>query len=605
MPLLDISKAKKGFRSSFWLTLLLLLILAAKVSATVFFANTTFDFTDGGCYMLWYSEPDNDPHPFYYFHRIVLGLFPAIDWNIVSLRLLKMSSELMVVGAMTFAVFQNLKEHSKNMATLVFAFAFIGLGYFSTWFPWIFYEYDLTYFLSVVSLSLVIGCIKVKRNWLFTSVLIISGVLTGIQFFNKFSASILLLMALLIIVQLCRPNWKNHLALFFGILIGFGAFFEIIKYTPQQWYQEYLDGYQYVIKPLGYKPLTLLWMYVLNLWPLPLIAISPILFHKLILVIANKFNVELIASKLFAPVLSVTIGVYFVTFPAKFLNIENQSVSMLYYYWYFPIVSYFLYYFFYHIEIKEISRVQRVVIIVWLVLPVMLFLGTATSAALALSSFLVPWYGLLLYLLINYSKAALQHSVLIVAFISGLVFYSNHIQRPYWTNKPIYYPRLAIETPNGNILLDSATARFVQHTKRVLAHANIEKGYPMVALHDMPGLVYIVGGYSPATPWYFKVFDSKQKELDCMMKDFNCLHISRIKQFEQRDPVFLINEVSYSEVEACLLYNGYDLKLKYRRPFKVSNPTIRAQLHRFSRGSSDKMLIFIPKQAFTQKLVIN
>lgn len=606
LPLHNTLKHPKGFEPQLWLVVVLLLLLLGKVVATVYFANTTFDFTDGGCYMLWYDEPSNDPHPFYYFHRIVLGLFPTIDWNIISLRILKMASELLVIAAMTFAVYQNLKGSNRGIKTLLFTFGFIGLGYFSTWFSWIFYEYDLTYLLSVVALSLVVGSLKVKRNWIFTWFVLLAGMLVSIQFFNKFSTSILLLLAIMVIVQLCRPGWRNHLSFLAGIVLGFGAFFVIIDYTLEQWYQEYLDGYAYLIKPLGYKPFKLIWMYILNLWPLPFIALSPIVLHHLLSHMAKVANVGVRPRKLFAIVLSAMLVIYYFTFPSKYLNVDNPSVSVLFYFWYFPLVSYFLYYAFYHIDFKKIDRRQWVMMIVWFVLPAVLFLGTATSATLSISSFLVPWYGLLLYLILKHGKSGIQYSVLVVAFVSCFVFVANHIERPYWTNKPIYYPRLAVQAPNEVILLDTARAQFVNKTKAILKDADIEPGYPIVALHDLPGLVYLVGGYSPATPWYFNVLDARQEELKCKMKEFNCLHISRISMFEERDPVFMINEVAYSGVLACLIHYGYDIEKEYERPRKVSNPIIRPRIRQFSKGSSDSLMIFIPKKPFTQnRLVFN
>lgn len=164
----------------------------------------------------------------------------------------------------------------------------------------------------------------------------------------------------------------------------------------------------------------------------------------------------------------------------------------------------------------------------------------------------------------------------------------------------MYYPRVEVQGPNETILLDTTTALFVNSTKEILDNAKIEAGYPLVALHDIPGLVYLVGGYSPATPWYFSVLDARQNELNGMMKEFNCLHIGRIKLFEERQPVFMINQLSFYSTLPCIKKHGFDLEEDYELPHKVINPTIRNQIARFSKGASDTLLIFIPKRPYTQ-----
>jgi hypothetical protein len=600
-PLHDTRKTRQTFEPSIWLILLLLLLLVGKVIATVYFSDRTFDFTDGGCYMLWYAHPDKDPHPFYYFHKIILGLTPFIDWNIISLRWLKMVSEVLVILAMSFAVYQNVKEFvAKGAKTFLFIFSFIGLGYFSTWFSWIFYESDMTYLLAVLSISLVFGTINTQRKGLFPAALLVAGAITGIQFFNKFSTSFFLFVATLIIVQLVRKGWKNHVAYLVGIAIGVGAFFLITGYKPAIWWQEYLDGYKYLIEPLGYHPLRLIWMYMLILWPLPLIALTPIVVHYSMSKLFAFIRVKIAPPALFAGSLLFILVLFYYTFPTRYLNLDNPAVSKLYFYWYFPLLSFLLFLGFEYIQFKGFSKQQWLLAIIWFILPAIVFVGTSTPATLSLASFLVPWYGLLCFYIVRHYTPEFNYGIAVIAFVSCFVFFVNHIQRPYWTNKPMYYPRVEVQGPNETILLDTVTAQFIVSTKEILNKAEIEPGYPIVALHDIPGLIYLVGGYSPATPWYFNVLDARQSDLKNMMKEFNCLHISRIKLFEERQPVFMINQLSFYGTLPCITEHGFDLYEDYELPQKVSNPTIRNQIARFSKGSSDTLLIFIPKRPFTQ-----
>lgn len=600
-PLHETVNTRHHFEPPIGLTLMLLLLMLGKVIATVYFSDRTFDFTDGGGYMLWYAHPNEDPHPFYYFHKIVLGLTPFIDWNIISLRWLKMASEVVVILAMSFAVYQSVRGFAvKGAKTFLFIFSFIGLAYFSTWFSWIFYENDMTYLHAVVAVSLVFGTINTQRKGLFMAVLLVVGVITGIQFFNKFSTCILLLIAIPVIVQLLRRGWKNQVVFLVGVAVGVGAFFLITGYTATRWYHEYLDGYKYYMEPLGYHPLRLIWMYILILWPLPLIALSPIVLQSTLKKVLSYVGVKISTLILFAASLLALLVLYYFTFPTRYLNLDNPEVSKLFYYWYFPLLSFLIFLGLQYINFKGLSKQQWLLMVIWFILPAMVFVGTSTPAALSLPSFLVPWYGLLCYFIVRYYSPAMKYPIAVVAFVSCFVFVANHIERPYWTNKPIYYPRVAVQGPNETILLDTASAQFVNSTKEILRNAGVEHCYPIVALHDLPGLVYLVGGYSPATPWYFNVLDERQSELKGMMKEFNCLHISRIELFETRQPVFMIDELELANVLPCIKEHGFNLYDDYEPPKKILNPTIQSQITRFRKGASDSLMIFVPQQPYTQ-----
>lgn len=59
------------------------------------------------------------------------------------------------------------------------------------------------------------------------------------------------------------------------------------------------------------------------------------------------------------------------------------------------------------------------------------------------------------------------------------------------------------------ILVDAATATFFHQLKNLLAQGGFHPDDPLLALYDVPGLVYVCGGVSPEAPWYFSKLNSR------------------------------------------------------------------------------------------------
>ena len=109
----------------------LLLVLLGKIVVTIAIADRGFDLTDEGCIMLWMAYPDLDPHPFYYFHKILQGFFPFVEWNIVNMRLLKVFSDVVILALLAAVVYRNVDATRQYGKTFLLAAGITGLGYFS------------------------------------------------------------------------------------------------------------------------------------------------------------------------------------------------------------------------------------------------------------------------------------------------------------------------------------------------------------------------------------------------------------------------------------------------------------------------------------------
>lgn len=572
----------------------MLLVLLYKVISSLVVANQGFDLTDEGCYMLWYTYPDKDPNPFYYFHKIVLSFFPFIDWNVISLRILKSISDLVVVGLIALVVYRNLDTRYKGIANLLFLLGVAGLGYYSTIFSRIFYEGDMSYLFTALSLGLPLLFIKPQYKGKFVFSLVLSGFFIGLLFFNKFSASILcLVLVVLLSLIVTRRPW-GVLASLVGLLLGVGLFFVVTGYTPAEWYNEYKDGYTFVIEPLGYNPLHLLIFYALDGAVLLLLALLPLALFVLVRYSALKMGNWGKPHLVFTLILVGSYWLYWWLLPQSFSDAHYQYQSMLLNYWYVPMVSLVFYLFFIVGSFKGYGNDERLVILLLLSMPLVSMVGTGTSLAVSVSAYLVPWLGILGWLLLRHFAQHLMLTVMLVGVLFMGAYTYFHFTHPFRLNATIAQQQVKLQGPNETLLVDSTLATFVKSTKTILSNANVSEGYPIVALCNMPGLVYLLGGYSPATPWYFDATWLDDEEYNQKLHYTNCLNIGRIHQLEARPPVFLINASLMDVSGVCLENNGYNLEADYRMAGEVYYPY---EQYDQSTGLKwpERIFVFIPR----------
>lgn len=577
----------------------LLFVLIYKVVMSLLIANKGFDLTDEGCYMLWYTYPDKDPNPFYYFHRIILGLLPFIDWNIVSLRVLKAVSDLMVVGLVSLVVYRNMASRFKGFANGLFLLGIAGLGYYTTIFSRIFYEGDMSYLFTVLSVGIPLLFIKPEyRKWLMLG-LVKSGVFIGLLFFNKFSASLLSFVLVVgLSLWVTRRPW-GILASALGIVIGVSLFFLVTGYTPSQWYQEYQDGYTYVIEPLGYNPLHLLAFYAVDGVVLLVLALLPLGLFSLSRFIGRKMGVWAYPHMVFTILLVLCYAAYWSLLPKPFSDAHYQYQSLLLNYWYVPLVSMVLYLFFMVGSFKQYGAEERLVMLALLLMPLVSMVGTGTSLSVSASAYLVPWFGIAGLLLVRCFIGGMVPMVILLGVLVNGAFTYFHFSHPFRLNATMAQQNVELDGPNEHILVDSTLATFVNETKGHLAEAGIEEGYPIVALCNLPGLVYLLDGYSPATPWYFDADWLNEPEYNQKLHHTNCLNIDRIKQFESRPPVFLVNSSIIGIEEPCLEENGFFLDTDYQKVGEVYYP-----YEQYDRGEGikwpERILVFVPKSPYRQ-----
>lgn len=140
------------------------------------------------------------------------------------------------------------------------------------------------------------------------------------------------------------------------------------------------------------------------------------------------------------------------------------------------------------------------------------------------------WYLLIGMMMMGWGKALgsdlLGELLLIILAAHGVkqTVYAM-INQPYRLVGPLtaQTERIEIGFPATALKMSSAAANFIGHFKHMLEANGFKPGDDIIALFDMPGLVYAVGGRSPGHQWYYTVVDRN----DAMM-EANAWNLRRV-----------------------------------------------------------------------------
>jgi len=128
-------------------------------------------------------------------------------------------------------------------------------------------------------------------------------------------------------------------------------------------------------------------------------------------------------------------------------------------------------------------------------------------------------------------------SVFMAALAMGQ-FYSGFIESPYrlTTSKYLQNEPVIVSEDRNVLRLDTQTASFLGDIRSALEAAGFRPGNDIVALFNMPGLVYAVGGVSPGRPWYFDGYGEEgDRENIRSLKRVGAERVKRAIIFQRND----------------------------------------------------------------------
>ena len=212
-------------------------------------------------------------------------------------------------------------------------------------------------------------------------------------------------------------------------------------------------------------------------------------------------------------------------------------------------------------------------------LPLLAALGTNNSLTIQIVLHLAPWFACL-WLLADWAREGPArwwlHAVRIAAAMVAVIEVGRaQFINPYRIPGGMAAQKVAFSSRivNGRgMLVDSATVQLVESTRDLLDRNGFRPGDPVIALFDLPGLVYLVGARSPVLPWYLKGSSA-----------LVCRAIELSRNDIERGRAFLITRGPLpAEVSESLLGAGFGSDT---RMIGVVHSTHFGELRVFERGS--------------------
>jgi hypothetical protein len=135
--------------------------------------------------------------------------------------------------------------------------------------------------------------------------------------------------------------------------------------------------------------------------------------------------------------------------------------------------------------------------------------GTANPIYINLMLTLAPWSALLV-LAVRYASARLDWSgagdaaILAILSFAAVQIVGGTMTTPYGLNERLLRQTVptSIGSPAGRVSIDPDTHRLIVELQRMAGACGFRDGDDLLAFHNMPGLVYAIGGRSPGTPWF-------------------------------------------------------------------------------------------------------
>ncbi|WP_354579946.1 hypothetical protein [Hymenobacter sp. UYP22] len=240
---------------------------------------------------------------------------------------------------------------------------------------------------------------------------------------------------------------------------------------------------------------------------------------------------------------------------------------------------------------------NKIIIAGWLVmLPFVGAIGTYNNLFINVMLDINYWLALLCILYVSMPAIAHSTAVRVIVFlVPTLVIAQQYayglLYAPYLQaanmlqqNVPVTLGRNHTSTV---LQLDAKTAAFIGDLRQTMKRAGFEPGMPVVAMYDMPGLVYMLDGISPGNPWLFGQLDLR-----------NCDALAKTR-LDLTKAFLLVNEKPGLELLTCMESHGMRFPQDYREVKKLLNPYNPNQYN--WRNNQDTLTVYAPVVATTAR----
>ncbi|VEP11256.1 membrane hypothetical protein [Hyella patelloides LEGE 07179] len=590
-------KSAQSLEKITYIVLLITVILVASVKIWVL--DKGFNITDEAYAVLGYEPLQERLEVVSAFHRIVYKLFGWLEPSLMAYRAIALVSTTLAASffAISFYYWLNKIYQPKNQPfKLSFIILFLILGGFVL-------DYDrhniLNYdvinnALNITQASLVLILIaqedsKILKSWKFKLGWLAVGFLATFQFLNKAPSAVMftVFLGVLLILDTKNVNWQYYLriVIYFvsGGLLGLLTYFVLFQNFWQ--YQELLSRQlslmvgdasdtSYSVENIYSKDRDsskiIRWEIIITIIGVYLttFGLTKVYFSSSYLKHYRKTRLLSILLWLFA-----TFVILALIQPLQWHLIKAINITV-----YYPLIFIFLLVILaasnnYFLKFKNYISFRKIIGVssFLLLLPFGAAFGTNTSIRALAARNIIPWLAVILILLTllyqnHKTKNFIYLFTLTIIVWLGIKISYSQIYHPYklLENRLQQTELLEFVQPHARGLkVDPLTANFIEQLHNIVHQSGFQVGDPIIALHDMPGLVYLLGGFSPGAPWYFSVFPESPVRT-CN----NILHSS----FNPKKAVFLINNDIDPLVLGCLKKVGINFPQDYHKVGEVENP---------------------------------
>lgn len=537
-------------------------------AACLWGCNKGFDITDEAIVLLQAQHPkDVRCYPFFDyaylapFHRLTRGSLPVHRALVIVLMIVSCAAFSNGVSDLIVVTIPALSQYQLELALV----AYVGTLLRFVFGPRIFYYNNVNAF-SLLALTGLLFSASFDPSGNSRAMLFAVGAFIGFQFFIKISSCLSTLASVLALApMLASGGLVERLSTDLPIVGGFFAFgvlhFTIVQ-SPRRWW----DAFSSQLKtaklftwgvsciPRHLKEMKIFLNKGLREYSRPFIVAS---VGSLLVSVCCFSRPSLIPA---AAVVALWTMVEFVeqcrrlrTWTPKIYEEQFSSVTSL--------VAFLLIGGILSVPLLLVPNLEQALSLdyrLWLALcfvaalPFLGAIGTGNPLFVNTVFHHAAWYMLAGMMLIGWGKALdselLSGALLVVFAAHGIQqFLYGMIKEPYRLVGPLNAQNESVEIgfPATKVKMAPVAAAFLRLFKETLEANGFKPGDDIIALFDMPGLVYAVGGRSPGHQWYYTMASCH----DAMM-EANKWHLSRVST-ERLQHAFVVQKGDIS------FFNGH------------------------------------------------
>jgi hypothetical protein len=209
-------------------------------------------------------------------------------------------------------------------------------------------------------------------------------------------------------------------------------------------------------------------------------------------------------------------------------------------------------------------------VLAWLImLPAAAAVGTINDLSINVLIDLAPWFASYLLLVGWHRWAGRTVAVMRVALLIFVIAYSAEqilwttLERPYLLTGPLRTQSVSLVVPGTDepVLVSEDVYSQITEITALLESAGYSTGDAILALYDMPGIAYLMGGISPGQPWYFGAPDAQHR---------NCEALGWYRGRLQ-DAYLVVNAPIHPRMADCLAARGIRVPQDFTFLGEVSN----------------------------------